>query len=369
MKILLKEYTIVFMAAFLAMSLVSCDEISAKHAIDSIVKTVVDDEQILANNDNSIQNSESVDLNVEKPLISETTGENVESSQSDDTNHVSSNAPAYGQMQEMQRMQQLLMMNSMQMMNSMASMIHPMRMNAQMQNMPINMMTQPQMLNSMMQSMNPNLMFSMFGQTSAKHQAGEVPDQLPVITIPGFPTQSYKNWPVNTVSPEVSNEAKKNAFQTVMAFSPLSMRDMVGIMTDKIPVAEDITWEDAVDAMKLRANEVNFKYTGSSQLWKEIEAITEQATTKVEIFRFCDAAVARKILDEVPEFIVFLPCRIALIEDAEGKLWVMTLDWDVNWLNFSQNPNSHFSKELRADAERIRKNMRYIMEGAATGEF
>ena len=250
------------------------------------------------------------------------------------------------------------MMNPAAYMNPMAMMQHP-----------INSMTQPQMMNSMMLSMDPNLMFSMFGQPSAAYKNGEVPDQLPVVTIPGFPTQTYQHWPRNKVSPGVSREAKKNAFQVAMAFSPLSMRDMLGIMTDKLPVAEDVTWDDAVEAMKSRANEVNFKFVGSSPLWKEIEAVTGKPSAKVEMFRFCDAEVARNILDEVPEFIVFLPCKIALIEDGEGKLWVMTLDWDVSWLDFAQNPNNHLAKDIRVDAKRIRESLQYIMEGAATGDF
>ncbi len=58
-----------------------------------------------------------------------------------------------------------------------------------------------------------------------------------------------------------------------------------------------------------------------------------------------------------------------MLEDAQGKLWVMTLDWDVNWINLAQNPNSVLDEELRADAIRIREGMRYIMEGAASGDF
>ena len=63
------------------------------------------------------------------------------------------------------------------------------------------------------------------------------------------------------------------------------------------------------------------------------------------------------------------PCRIALLEDADKKLWVMTLDWDVNWLDYSQNPNSKLADDLIADATRIRDALHYIMEGAATGDF
>ncbi len=257
------------------------------------------------------------------------------------------------------------------MMAMMGTMMNPsMYMNPMtMMNYPITGLTQPQSMDAMMRSMDPKLMFGMFGQPNTSYKEGEVPDQLPVATIPGFPTQLYQNWPKNKVSQGVSREAKKNAFQTAMAMSPLSMRDMLSIMADKIPVAEDVTWDDAVEAMKLRANEVNFKFVGSSPLWKQIEAETEQPSAKVEMFRFCDATVARKILDEVPEFIVFLPCKIALIEDADGKLWVMTLDWDVSWLDYAQNSNNHLPKEIREDAVRIRENLRYIMEGAATGDF
>ncbi len=250
------------------------------------------------------------------------------------------------------------------------NMMHPMMgMASPMINYPVDAMTQMQFMDMMMRSMDPHMMFGMFGQASPVYKEGQVPEHLPVITIPGLPTQSYRPWPINKVSPGVSREAKKNAFQTVMAVSPLSMRDMLSIMADKIPVDEGVSWDDAVEAMKLRANEVNFKFVGSSPLWKEIEAVTGQPSARVEMFRFCDGAVARKILDTIPEFVIFLPCSISLIEDGDGQLWVMTLDWSIEWLNFAQNRNSHLSKELREDALRIRESIAYIMEGAATGDF
>ena len=185
-----------------------------------------------------------------------------------------------------------------------------------------------------------------------------------------IPSQTRRDLPANTVSDSISVEAKRNMYQSLMMFSPLSLRDMIAIMADKMPVAEGVSFDDAVDSMRLRANEINFKFVGHSPLWKDIVAITgDEDTPRVEIFNFCDATVARKILDYAPEFVVFIPCRIALLEDAEGKLWVMTLDWDVNWLNLAQNPNSVLDDELRAEAVRIREGMRYIMEGAATGDF
>lgn len=198
---------------------------------------------------------------------------------------------------------------------------------------------------------------------------GTVPDRLPRVQIPGFPTQTKKDFRPNTVTDIISSEAKRSFYQSMMMMSPLSFRDMVGIMADKMLINEDVSFEDAVDSIKLRANEVNFKLVGHNPLWKQVKAITGEDTPRVEIFQFCDAIVARKILDYVPEFVVFIPCRIALLEDADGRLWVMTLDWDISWLNFAQNPNSELDKELRKEAQRIRNAMRYIMEGAVTGDF
>ena len=184
-----------------------------------------------------------------------------------------------------------------------------------------------------------------------------------------IPSQSKRDVPANTVSDSISDEAKRNLYQSLMMLSPLSLRDMISIMADKMLVAEDVSFDNAIESMKLRANEINFKFVGHSPLWKDVAAITGKDTPRVEIFSFCDAMVARKVLDFAPEFIVFIPCRIALIEDGQGQIWVMTLDWNANWLNLAQNPNSVLDKELREEAIRIREGIRYIMEGAATGDF
>ena len=218
-------------------------------------------------------------------------------------------------------------------------------------------------LDAMLRAASTNMML---GMADGANQSVE---NVPAIAIPMFPAQSKQIFKPNTVSGSLSDEAKRNLYQTMMMMSPLSMRDMISIMADKMEVAEDVSFDDAIESMKLRANEVNFKFVGHSPLYKDVEAITGKPSPRVEIFHFCDAMVARSILDYAPEFVVYLPCRIALLEDAEGKLWVMTLDWNVNWLNFSQNPNSVLDRKLREEAERIRTALHYIMEGAASGDF
>ena len=222
-------------------------------------------------------------------------------------------------------------------------------------NAPIDEATRFGILDAMLRAANTQMLEGMFGGSSQSRM--------------WIPSQNRRDVPANTVSDSISDEAKRNLYQSLMMLSPLSLRDMISIMADKMPVAEDVSFDDAIESMKLRANEINFKFVGHSPLWKDIAAITGEETPRVEIFNFCDAMVARKVLDYAPEFVVFIPCRIALIEDAAGKLWVMTLDWNVNWLNLAQNPNSVLDEELRAEAIRIRDGLRYIMEGAASGDF
>ncbi len=257
--------------------------------------------------------------------------------------------------------------------NSLLSMFHPQwygQWLAPFTNPWVDQMTQRRMIDAWMRSLDPELLFGQLPGSSGEDGEGPVPDRLPLASIPGFPTQTKQEWRPNTVSEGVSVEAKRNFYRTMMMLSPLSMRDMVAIMAKKMPVAEDVTFDDAVDSMKLRANEVNFKLVAHNPIWLDVRAISgDQDTPRVEIFQFCDAMVGRQILDFVPEFAVFLPCRIALLEDADRKLWVMTLDWDVGWLDYAQNPNSELEKGLRAEASRLREAIRYIMEGAATGDF
>lgn len=76
---------------------------------------------------------------------------------------------------------------------------------------------------------------------------------VPVVCIPGIPTQTTRNWRPNTVTEGVSPDAKRTFYQSMMMKNPLSMRDMIGVMAEKIPLAEDMFFDDAVEAMKLRA--------------------------------------------------------------------------------------------------------------------
>lgn len=183
------------------------------------------------------------------------------------------------------------------------------------------------------------------------------------------PTRPKEAAVPNTMRESISPEARANFIGSLMAVNPFSMQEMIAMMAVKYPAKEGLSFDDVVEAMKTKANEINFKYVGVNPLWKDVVAITGKTDTpRVEFYSFCDAMVARELLDLSLEFAIFLPCRIAVVEDAYKKIWLLTLDWDVKWLDTSKNPNQ-ISDSLRKNAIVVREAIDKIMKAGASGDF
>lgn len=200
---------------------------------------------------------------------------------------------------------------------------------------------------------------------SQPSQPATLPEHMQMFA---FPTVPKKDIEPNTVSESISKEAKMKAIQSMMAVNPLSMRDMINLMTYKVKAKPGVTFDEAVDSMKLRANFHNYKFVGHNPLSKDVTAVTGKPTSRVEVFSFCDSVLARKLLDHVPELIAFLPCRIAVFEDAHKDIWLITLDWDISWLDYSQNPNK-MSADLYKESKRVREVMEDMMKAGANGDL
>ena len=173
----------------------------------------------------------------------------------------------------------------------------------------------------------------------------------------------------NRVMPPVPPEQKKAVFDQMVGMSSMSMRDLFNFMTFKLKANDDLTFDDVIEAMELTANEVNFKKVGHNEFWRDVSANSGLATLRVEILQFCDATVGRRMLDFSPEFSIFIPCRITVMEDATGEIWLMTMDWDVSWLAKAWQPGSKLPPDLVEDAKRIRDAMTEIMQAGASGDW
>ena len=87
---------------------------------------------------------------------------------------------------------------------------------------------------------------------------------------------------------------------------------------------EDVGVEDAVASMELRANMLNFKLVADLPLSEQVKSMGEDANY-MRILAFCDALIAKKMVEHNIIFAGFLPCRIAVLEDANGKGWIVRL--------------------------------------------
>lgn len=130
----------------------------------------------------------------------------------------------------------------------------------------------------------------------------------------------------------------------------------------KQALAEDVSPDDAVEAMKSKAVELNMKFVAHQPLSKELISRGVKSA-QLEIFQFCTPLDARKMVSFNPIFAAYMPCRIALVEDEKGIVWLMMLDLDM-LINSTRLPD-----EIRKIAVKVSTNLKAIIDAAASGDF
>lgn len=133
----------------------------------------------------------------------------------------------------------------------------------------------------------------------------------------------------------------------------------------KVRVAKGVSIDDAIQSMKLRANALNIKLVAELPLSKQVEAITDQPQRHMTIFQFCDALTAKELVDASIDFAIFLPCRIALIEDKNGQAWLVMMDMNVAQLGRA----AKLDKALVQKMTTVRNGLIEIINAGAKGEL
>ncbi len=143
---------------------------------------------------------------------------------------------------------------------------------------------------------------------------------------------------------------------------PPVMQFDVSQTVSKLPLADDVSADDAIVALKSKAIELNMKFVAHQPLSKELKARGIKSG-RLEIFQFCNPADAHKMVEFNPIFAAYMPCRIALVEDSNGKVWLMMINLDM-LIN-----NTDLPPQLKTIAMRINKTLTQIMEAGASGDF
>ncbi|MBN8758959.1 MAG: hypothetical protein BGO61_10470 [Thiobacillus sp. 65-69] len=133
----------------------------------------------------------------------------------------------------------------------------------------------------------------------------------------------------------------------------------------KIAVDRSVTLNDAAESMRLRANALNLKLVAELPLSKQVEVMTNQEQRTITIFQFCDALTAKQLIDLNLDFSVYMPCRIALIEDANGQGWLVMMDVNVD----AVAKEKRLPEALKTRIKEVRESLVSIMQAGAKGEL
>lgn len=189
----------------------------------------------------------------------------------------------------------------------------------------------------------------------------------PLFPLPMLPTMPQAELPPNTMLPPVSRDAKQRWVQLFMMFNPVSMRDLLNFMSHKIPARPGLGVDEVVEALIRRAERHGFLLVNRYQMWKDLQARTGEADPyKVEVVSICDPLVSRDWMDYMPEMALFVPPRIAVVEDRARTIWVIMIDWDMHWMDTFRG--TAFDPKLRVQGIERRAMLEDIMRAAANGE-
>ncbi|MCW9014338.1 MAG: DUF302 domain-containing protein [Gammaproteobacteria bacterium] len=144
----------------------------------------------------------------------------------------------------------------------------------------------------------------------------------------------------------------------------LENRSGVSAMVNRVPVQEGLTADDVDESIRYIANELNIKQVGQLPLSKEVENISGAPFRHIKIYLLCNPMTAATMLNYDDAFSSFLPCRISVVEDKAGKLWLYAVNMDIMIHGGRSLPPA-----LKVEAVKVQDTIKAIMERAAKGDF
>ncbi len=202
-------------------------------------------------------------------------------------------------------------------------------------------------------------------ETFADYSEQELRDIFAYIaTIPFVPEKGYFTAPDE---PKAPVKPKAPTSPTRIAVKSSGNTESVKIETVtqtvlRIALKKGLSVEDSVEAMLSKATDKNMKNVGRQQVSKELKARGIDSPY-LDIFQFCNPEDAIKMVKFNTIFAAYMPCRIALVEDSKGKMWLEMLNLDMV-INSANLP-----PKLESIAIETNGVMLDILTAGATGDF
>jgi len=132
----------------------------------------------------------------------------------------------------------------------------------------------------------------------------------------------------------------------------------------KARVKSGISLSELEETIRFVANQHNVKNIGELPVHESIKAATGKDHRLVKVYMFCDPLTGARLLEHSDSYSAYFPCRISLVEDKSGALWLYTLNIDAMIYGGLPLPPL-----IKAEASKIKAVMLDIMKRAAAGDF
>lgn len=172
----------------------------------------------------------------------------------------------------------------------------------------------------------------------------------------------YKFEPIYHTVSQFDKQAKQTYI--ALANAVLKTGNTAEATVWKVKVEDGLSAGDVEEAMRSVANEHNIKNVGELPLSKQIALMSGKPFRFMKIFMFCNALTAAKMVDHNDAFSAYLPCRVTLLEDKAGQLWIYSLNMDL--MIFGGKP---LPPALKEEALRVKEIITDIMHRGSKGEF
>ncbi len=132
----------------------------------------------------------------------------------------------------------------------------------------------------------------------------------------------------------------------------------------QVKVADGLSFEEVDESIQAVAIDNNIKDVGALPLGDQVEAMTGEPWRKLKIYLYCNPLTAAKMVEHDIAYAAYLPCRVSLVEDENGDLWLTSLDMDMMIHGGKTLP-----PELLEEALRVKGVILDILNRAAEGDF
>ncbi len=122
--------------------------------------------------------------------------------------------------------------------------------------------------------------------------------------------------------------------------------------------------ENIEEAMSSVATELQIREVGMLPLSEQVELQTGEKQRFLKIYQYCKPTTAMDMVDYSDAFSAYLPCRIALVQDKAGQLWLYSLNMDM--MIYGGNPLPPHLYDL---ALQVQETITAIQKAGATGDF